>query len=622
MTSSIAELLRHDGNYHLLATNRPGDALDMVREHTPDLLLLDINMPGMSGFDLLQQILDADIDVDVMFITGENSTEYAIQALRKGVSDYLKKPFEAEELCFRVKNTLRQRLLRLDKEKTDRINSQLESQLRQSQKMEAIGTLTGGIAHDFNNVLSIILSNNELARMYIDEDHMAYPHVEQSLAAILRARELIRQLLSYSRKNEFDLKPLNLYTIIDESLNLMRASLPTNVEIERRLTPEGCNVLCDSTQIQQIVFNLCNNASHAMEEQGGRIRVSLDTVAYDDESPVTPIPPGNYARLSLEDTGSGIPEDILDRIFDPYFTTKEPDKGTGMGLAVVHGIVTASGGHIRVDSRPGEGTTFTVYMPLSSSSAVADALQLDRRVMPRGNESILLVDDEDMIVNSMATILARFGYRVHPFTDSLAAYSAFAANPHHYDLLITDMTMPGMGGLELIANIKGLDGKMPVIMLSGYNNRVTQDVIHQHGINAMLLKPVEIERLTMTVRQVLPNTRDRRRAPRYSAPEGAMVFSRGLQKRFFLLDIGPRGIAFLHDDELDLLDDDTVNILSSSGAILIPAIQCRHVNSVGFDDTPDAGSKRRRGICFDPLTGQQSEALNQFLEANNSRHLH
>jgi signal transduction histidine kinase len=365
MVESIKALLS-GGDYRLQSTNTPRHALTLIHAESPDLVILDVMMPEMTGFEVLDAVDRERCNAAFIIVTGEASVDSAIKAIRKGADDYLRKPFEPEELIIRVENVLKQRQMQIDHTSVKAENRQLENQLRQSQKMEAIGTLAGGIAHDFNNVLSIILGNTELALADIPHEHVIHHNLERILSASLRAREMIQQLLSFSRKEESGCKPIRLNSVIAESLKLMRASMPTNISIERSICKTLCTTIADATQIHQVMFNLCTNAAHAMEPSGGVLTIRLEPVTLDGDTALDPdgLAPGKYARLVVADTGHGMEKDIIDRIFDPYFTTKETGKGTGMGLSVVHGIINSCGGVIRVFSHPGRFTEFHLYFPV------------------------------------------------------------------------------------------------------------------------------------------------------------------------------------------------------------------------------------------------------------------
>ena len=278
ISSSIKSLLEFGSNYQIQTINNPLEALRLIHDNPPDLVIIDVMMPEMTGFQVLDSINRNIIDTAFVFVTGETSIEAAIEAIRKGASDFLRKPFEPEELIIRVRKVLQQRQMRMENVRMEIEKQQLESQLRHSHKMEAIGTLTGGIAHDFNNVLGIIIGNTELAQLYLPKDHIAYPFVSQIHSASMRAKDMIRQLLNFSRKEETDLQPVTLNTTILDSLTLMRASLPSNIVIERDITDIPCTTLADITQIHQIVYNLCTNSAHAMEVAGGKLTISLKPI--------------------------------------------------------------------------------------------------------------------------------------------------------------------------------------------------------------------------------------------------------------------------------------------------------------------------------------------------------
>lgn len=382
----------------------------------------------------------------------------------------------------------------------------LEHQLRQAQKMEAIGTLAGGIAHDFNNILSPIIG---YAEMILDDEDQASPirrKVEQILMAASRAKELVRHILTFSRQTEQELLPMELHPIVKESLTLLRASLPSTIEIRQKIDTSCSPVLADATQIHQIVINLCTNAFHAMRDKGGVLGVEMTEVAIDETDRTNlKIKPGRYVRLSVSDTGTGIPKNILDRVFDPYFTTKPPGEGTGLGLSVVHGIVKSYNGEIKIYSEVGKGTTVNVYLPCIVA-ARQGAAQGRREDSPRGTGSILVVDDEEYIVTMLTEMLERLGYRVKGYTDSIEAFAEFSRNPSSYDLIVTDQTMPKMTGIELAEQCMRMRKGLPVVMCTGFSEIVSEERAKAIGIREYVTKPVVKSEMARAVKRALGGT--------------------------------------------------------------------------------------------------------------------
>ena len=321
----------------------------------------------------------------------------------------------------------------------------LEEKLRQSHKMEAIGTLAGGIAHDFNNILGIILGNTELAIDDVPEWNPARLNLKEVRTASLRAKDVVRQLLSFARKTELEKKPINITPIVKESLKLLRSSIPTSIEIRQDIPEDIDTILADPTQINQVLINLCTNAAHAMPN-GGVLEIKLENVklgeAATSNSP--DLNPGRYLNLTVSDTGYGINPKDIDRIFDPYFTTKEVGRGTGMGLAVIHGILRGHGASVSVQSQPGKGTTFTIFFPVVKADAIVETETVEE--LSTGSERILFVDDEESIVKMGQQILERLGYKPEIRTNPIEALELFRSDPDLFDLLITDMTMPQMSG--------------------------------------------------------------------------------------------------------------------------------------------------------------------------------
>ncbi len=380
---------------------------------------------------------------------------------------------------------------------------QIEARLQQAQKLEAIGTLAGGIAHDFNNILSNIIGYTELVLEDVDRNSSQYENLTEVLHAGNRAAELVKQILAFSRQNNRKRKPVQIDSIVKEALKLLRASLPSTIEIRENIETDAGIVLANPTQIHRVVMNLCTNALHAMHNRNDVLEITLTRTPPDaDNGPGHPdLKPGDYLRLVVADTGDGIPPEIRDRIFDPYFTTKDKDKGTGLWLSVVHGIVRGHGGQITVDSEIGMGTTFTVFLPLVEKSAYQDETELPAAI-PFGNERILIVDDEEPIVRLQRRTLEHLGYRVASRTSSVEAFEAFYANPEGYDLMITDMTMPNMSGDLLAMEIKKVRADLPVILCTGFSEEITREKAAVMGIDAFLMKPVTKKELAETIRKV------------------------------------------------------------------------------------------------------------------------
>ncbi len=395
-----------------------------------------------------------------------------------------------------------------DKRKAESEKIILEEQLRQTQKMQAIGTLAGGIAHDFNNILSIIFGFTELARMDIDSPEKIEKNLCELNKASLRAKDLIAQILTVSRQTEHEKHPLQISTIVGEALKLLRSTIPSSIEIRHDFSSQG-TVMADATQIHQIIMNLCTNAYHAMDEKGGILGVTIDDtdVLNDDIVVGSTVAPGKYVRIVVSDTGHGMDEKTKERIFEPYYTTKKQGEGTGLGLAVVHGIVESHEGVINVYSEPGKGTSFHIYLPLFEGAAVSITNQAETEGSLEGRERILFVDDEKIITDIAYKMLSRFGYEVSVFHESTEAFEEFKNNTSKYDLVITDMTMPSMNGITLSKKIFEIKPDMPVILCSGYNRLIDQQILRDMNIS-FVSKPIIMNELIKTVRNIFNDEKD------------------------------------------------------------------------------------------------------------------
>ncbi len=380
---------------------------------------------------------------------------------------------------------------------------QLKTQLIQAQKMEAIGTLAGGIAHDFNNILGAIIGYAEMALYDTKKDSMEHYNIDQVLRAGHRAKDLVKQILAFSRKSEQDKNVISLAPVINETLKLLRASLPTTIEIKQKIEPNLDAIFADPTQMHQVVMNLCTNSGHAMRDTGGILTVELQNVdLHIKETAQYPdLNPGPYVRLSISDTGHGMDAATMDRIFDPYFTTKELDKGTGMGLAVVHGIIKGHSGGIQVQSKPGKGTRFDILFPIMGKQTPSETEEL--KALPTGSERILLIDDEETLIDLGKNMLRKLGYNVEVRTRPLEALEIFRVEPHTFDLVISDMTMPGMTGDILASEVMNIRPDTPVILCTGYSERIDEQRAMDLGIKGLMMKPFTIRRLSKMIRDVL-----------------------------------------------------------------------------------------------------------------------
>ena len=380
---------------------------------------------------------------------------------------------------------------------------QAEEQLRQTQKMEAIGTLAGGIAHDFNNMLAVIMGNAEMALDDAVDGRSEGSHqIEQILKASKRARDLVKQILTFSRKSEGQRRLLKVSLLVKETAKLLRGSLPSTIGIEVDIGTDSDTILADPTQIQQVLMNLSSNAAHAMSEEGTLTIDLSDTMFREgDPTPDRDMQPGRYAVLTVKDTGTGIPKNIRDKIFEPFFTTKEPGEGTGMGLSVVFGIVKSLGGAITVESKVGKGSAFTAFFP-SSEPAVEEEPRRER-ALPTGNERVLVVDDEHSVVEIAFHVLKRLGYQVTTAGSGPEGWRKFEDNPYGFDLVITDHVMPEITGMRLAERMLAVRKDLPVILFTGYSPTVSPERAKEAGISEFLMKPVEKRRLAETVRRVL-----------------------------------------------------------------------------------------------------------------------
>ncbi|MGH8729721.1 MAG: ATP-binding protein [Burkholderiales bacterium] len=395
---------------------------------------------------------------------------------------------------------------KLERTRAEEEKQKLEAQLRQSQKMEAMGTLAGGIAHDFNNILGAIIGYGEMAHRSAPEGSTTQRYLDNVMIAANRAKALVERILAFSRSGLAERVPVHVESVAAETVEMLRASLPAGIELKVNLTAGNASVIGDATQIHQVVMNLCSNAIQAMAS-GGVLDVKLDRVAFDEPKVFSHgrITPGGYLRLEVSDTGAGIEPKLLERIFDPFFTTKGVGDGTGLGLSLVHGIVRDHGGGIDVHSRPGTGSTFEVYLPIAGE-IVEPATSAQAEVAPGRGETVMLVDDEQALVALGEEMLAELGYEPVGFQDSVAALAAFQTNPQRFDAVLTDETMPGMTGTELAREIRKLRPDIPVLLMSGYRGRALAARAATSGINDLLKKPLQSHDIAASLARALQSS--------------------------------------------------------------------------------------------------------------------
>lgn len=386
----------------------------------------------------------------------------------------------------------------------------LQERLAQSQKMEAIGTLAGGIAHDFNNIIFAMTGYTELALAELPEESEIRSDLERVLQAGNRAAEMVKQILAFSRQTQAERKPLDLTPIIKEGLKFLRAAIPTTIEISLDVEPHLGLISADPTQIHQILMNLCTNAAHAMKDTKGVLSVELTEVDVDEDFATThpPLVPGKCIKLRVTDTGHGIPAEFINRVFEPYFTTKKHGEGTGLGLSVVHGIVRSHGGLITVYSEPGKGSTFNVFLPV-----IEEAFSVPEEAAPEtiltGHERILLVDDEPMLVEMEQTVLERLGYTVVPETSPVRALELLREDPQAFDLIITDLTMPRMTGIEMAEQVRSVRSEIPIILCTGFSQAVSEEELAKAGIEVLVHKPILKREVATVVRHALDTSPSR-----------------------------------------------------------------------------------------------------------------
>ncbi|OQX24397.1 MAG: hypothetical protein BWK80_21040 [Desulfobacteraceae bacterium IS3] len=386
----------------------------------------------------------------------------------------------------------------------------LERQLRQTQKMEAIGTMASGIAHDFNNILTIIFGRSELALLMLPEESKAAKYIADALSAANRAKIIIMQILAFCRKKEEERRPFRISMIVAEAAKMIESLTPSNISIRLRIKSKASIILCDPTQIHQVMMNLCFNANHALRDRGGVIEILLEevTVSSQEKIMIPTLNPGSYVRLTVSDNGPGMDKGIIDRVFDPFFTTKPAGEGTGMGLAIVHGIVQAHGGAVSVESEPGKGAAFHCYFPIVAE-AETSAFVKPEKTVPGGSENILFVDDEKDISDTCTQILKTLGYDVTTRVRSPEAFALFKQNPGQFDLVITDEIMPEMSGSEMASEMLKIRMDIPIILITG---RETDDkILSESGIRAVIRKPFSRLEIGSAIRDILDENKERKK---------------------------------------------------------------------------------------------------------------
>jgi two-component system cell cycle sensor histidine kinase/response regulator CckA len=488
----IEEMMRDAkgiADVHMTNVDTLEKALQALDERAFDILLLDLSLPDSQGLETFAEVRAKVPDPPIIILTGLDDETTAIRAVRQGAQDYLVKSRMDEDLLPRAI------LYAIERNRLDR-------RLRHSQKMEAIGTLAAGIAHDFNNVLGIIMGYAQLAQFSAPEESPLQDHLRQIFIATRRAEDLVAQVSAFSRPKTRELKPVRLSATVSDALKTLNQSLPAGVEIRQNLVT-GSMILADALQIRDVVSNICLNALEAMRQHGGILEVSLTEAELGKE--LEAVHPekvsGTYLRLSVKDTGAGIDPLIRERIFDPFFTTKEPGAGAGLGLSITQGIVKAHGGMMTVQSEPGKGSTFNVYLLKFEHGASVDSHR--HETLPTGNECILYVDDEPMLCSLCKELLSQLGYEIIVETSGIDAFTTFCNSPEKFHLVITDLMMPEMNGTELAEKLRRVRPDLPIILCTGYTKTMALETAATTGMRALIMKPFTMTDMAKTVRSVL-----------------------------------------------------------------------------------------------------------------------